>query len=76
MATVGGTVGPRAARSSDRVVLVRLSQQDTIIALEKLRNYLLSPSHPDGRAKAVYLARTGYSPENWAGWKRTSGNST
>jgi len=48
------------------VAFVRLSQQDTIIPPEKLRDYLLSPSHPDGRAKAVYLARLGYSPENWA----------
>lgn len=33
---------------------MRFSARDAIITPEKLRDYLLSPSHPDGRAKAEY----------------------
>ena len=40
---------------------MRLSAQDAIIPLEKLNRYVLSPTHPDGRAKAQYLAQLGYS---------------
>lgn len=35
------------------------------IPTDKLRDYLLSPEHPDGRAKAAYLARLGYTQETW-----------
>ena len=45
---------------------MKLSQTETLIAPDKLRDYLLSPSHPEGRTKAAYLARLGYSQENWA----------
>lgn len=31
----------------------------------KVRDYLLSPSHPVGRFKAVFFNRLGYSQENW-----------
>ena len=37
----------------------------TVIAPEKLRDYILSPTHPDGRAKAAYLGRIGYTLANW-----------
>lgn len=36
-----------------------------IIAPEKLRDYVLSPTHPDGRAKAAYLGRIGYTQSDW-----------
>ena len=42
---------------------VRLSARDAIIRPDKLRNYLLSVGHPDGRGKAEYLGRLGYSQE-------------
>ena len=41
---------------------VRLPVQSAIIAHDKLREYLLSVAHPDGRGKAEYLGRLGYSP--------------
>jgi hypothetical protein len=44
---------------------MKLSSADAIIAAAKLRDYVLSPAHPDGHAKAAYLARVGYSQEDW-----------
>ena len=35
------------------------------IDASKLRDYLLSPSHPVGRFKAVVFARLGYTAQNW-----------
>ena len=32
---------------------------------DKLRDYLLSPTHADGRAKAEYLGRLGYSQDRF-----------
>ena len=32
---------------------------------EKLRDYLLSPSHPVGRFKSRFFRSLGYTPENW-----------
>ena len=32
---------------------------------EKLRDYLLSPSHPVGRFKARYFRSLGYTPDDW-----------
>ncbi len=31
----------------------------------KLREYLLSPSHPVGRFKAAFFARVGFTSNNW-----------
>lgn len=45
------------------LLAVRLSARDAIIPADKLRDYLLSSSHPDGRGKAEYLGRLGYSQE-------------
>jgi uncharacterized protein DUF6883 len=44
---------------------VRLSAAEAVIAPEKLRDYVLSPTHPDGRAKAAYLGRIGYTQSDW-----------
>jgi hypothetical protein len=44
---------------------VKLGASDAIIPPEKLRDYILSSSHPDGRTKAAYLASLGYSQANW-----------
>jgi hypothetical protein len=38
---------------------------ETVIEPAKLRDYLLSLDHPDGRAKAAYLALLGYTREHW-----------
>lgn len=43
----------------------KLSAAAAIIAPDKLRDYILSPTHPDGKAKADFLARIGYSRERW-----------
>ena len=40
---------------------MRLPTRDAIIPSDKLRDYLLSVAHPDGRAKAEYLEQLGYS---------------
>jgi filamentous hemagglutinin len=44
-------------------LVVRLSARDAIIRPDKLRDYLLSAGHPDGRGKAEYLGRLGYSQD-------------
>lgn len=36
-----------------------------IIPAEKLRDYILSPSHPVGKFKAVFFESLGYTQENW-----------
>lgn len=48
----------------------KLSAAEAIISPEKLRDYILSPAHPDGRSKAAYLARGGYSREGWSRLER------
>ena len=42
------------------ILAVRLSARDAIIPPDKLRAYLLSVAHPDGRGKAEYLGRLGW----------------
>ena len=42
---------------------MRLSAREAIIPPAKLRDYVLSTAHPDGRGKAEYLGRLGYSQE-------------
>jgi hypothetical protein len=44
---------------------MKLPAQDAIIPAAKLTDYLLSPTHPDGRAKAVFLGQLGYSRDDW-----------
>ena len=56
----------RQASERDRehnALAVRLSARDAIIPADKLRDYLLSTIHPDGRGKAQYLGRLGYSQD-------------
>jgi len=36
-----------------------------VIEPAKIRDYLLSPSHPVGRFKAAVFASLGYTQENW-----------
>jgi filamentous hemagglutinin len=44
---------------------VQLPANDAVIEPAKLRDYLLSHQHPDGRGKAMYLARLGYNRADW-----------
>jgi len=44
---------------------MRLSADDAIMLPEKLRDYILSPTHSDGRAKAAYLGLLGYTQADW-----------
>jgi hypothetical protein len=44
---------------------MRLSTDDAIIAPEKLRDYIPSPTHSDGCAKAAYLGMLGYVQNDW-----------
>ena len=39
--------------------------ENAIIPPEKLRDYLLSPTHPVGKFKAVFFRSLGYTNENW-----------
>ena len=43
------------------LLAVRLSARDAIIPPDKLRDYVLSTTHAEGRGKAEYLGRLGYS---------------
>src|SRR5688572_25224318 len=45
------------------LLAVRLPARDAIISPDKLRDYLLSVGHPDGRGKAEFLGRLGYSQD-------------
>ena len=42
---------------------MRLSIHNARIPADKLRDYLLSTTHPDGRGKAEYLGGLGYSQD-------------
>ena len=44
---------------------MNLPAEAAVIEPAKLRDYLLSLDHPDGRAKARYLALLGYTRERW-----------
>jgi hypothetical protein len=44
---------------------VKLSQTTTIIAPEKLHDYILNLSNPDGEPKARYLMQIGYKQAQW-----------
>ena len=39
--------------------------EGAVVEPRKLRDYLLSPSHPLGRFKAAFFARLGYTQEAW-----------
>ena len=39
--------------------------ENAVIDFEKLRDYLLSPSHPVARFKAAFFASLGYTQGNW-----------
>ncbi len=42
-----------------------LDASAAIISVDKLRDYLLSPSHPIGRFKSAFFRSLGYEQENW-----------
>lgn len=44
---------------------MKLSQETTIIAPEKLRDYVVNVSNPDGASKAKFLLDIGYEQTNW-----------
>jgi uncharacterized protein DUF6883 len=41
------------------------SAERAVVQAAKLRDYLLSPSHPVGRFKAAFFVGLGYSQESW-----------
>lgn len=45
--------------------MVLLNRITAVIPAEKLRDYLLSPTHPIGRYKATFFRTLGYDPSNW-----------
>lgn len=47
------------------LLAVKLSARDAIIPPAKLRDYVLSTTHPEGRGKAEYLGRLGYSQDGF-----------
>jgi hypothetical protein len=44
---------------------MKLSSERAVIEPAKLRDYLLSVDHPQGRSKALYLSALGYNKDNW-----------
>lgn len=44
---------------------MKLSPKTTIIAPEKLRDYVLNLAHSDGESKARFLGEIGYDQTNW-----------
>jgi len=42
--------------------------QKAIVDERKVREYLLSPSHPVGRFKAKFFESVGFPPEAWSGF--------
>ena len=44
---------------------MKLPADVAVISPEKLRGYILSPTHPDGRSKAAYLGHCGYLQTDW-----------
>jgi len=44
---------------------MKLSQETTIISPEKLRDYVINLSHPDGETKARFLQNMGYEQDKW-----------
>lgn len=45
------------------LLAVRLSAREAFVPADKLRDYLLSTTHADGRSKADYLGQLGYSQD-------------
>ena len=41
------------------------SGEQAVVDSRKIREYILSQSHPVGRFKAAFFARLGYSQSNW-----------
>ena len=44
------------------------NSQKAIVDERKVREYLLSPSHPVGRFKARFFGSIGFPPEAWSGF--------
>jgi hypothetical protein len=44
---------------------MKLSRDTTIISPEKLRDYVINASHPDGESKARFLQSMGYEQHKW-----------
>ena len=44
---------------------MKLNATTAIVPVEKLRDYLLSPTHPIGRYKATFFRSLGYSQDTW-----------
>lgn len=40
--------------------------EDAVVEVEKVRDYLLSTSHPVGRMKAAFFAALGYRESEWS----------
>jgi hypothetical protein len=53
-----------SSRSSQCVVLLPNAER-AVIDDAKVRDYLLSPSHPVGRFKSVFFVALGFSDANW-----------
>ena len=60
------SVGVRRHTCASENRTLKLPNADTaILPPEKLRDYLLSPSHPIGRYKAAFFRSLGYGPDSW-----------
>lgn len=41
------------------------NHERALVPREKITDYLLSPIHKDGRGKAAFFSRFGFTPESW-----------
>jgi hypothetical protein len=46
-------------------IVVLINRIAAVVPAEKLRDYLLSPTHPIGRYKATFFRTLGYDQSNW-----------
>jgi hypothetical protein len=46
-------------------IVVLINRNAAVIPAEKLRDYLLSPTHPIGRYKPTFFRTLGYDQSNW-----------
>lgn len=41
------------------------NRENAIVEAEKVRDYLLNPSHPDGWGKSEFFTTMGFRPDGW-----------
>jgi len=66
VAVAGSAVDAVVVKDIDDGSMCLPNADRALVEERKLRDYLLSPSHPVGRFKAALFAQLGYSQEDWS----------